>query len=268
MPEAPFCQGKAHFVPAAVWQRAARASVMLVEHRQERTTAEQQQPSGHTKHHKSHVNNLNKLFPPFRREGRCALSPPGKAERMQLLSTPLKKLCTAASLSHRGLGATSHLLLPAQPLPFSLLRGRGQTQTPTASTWAEWDREGSAPGETSQLGNELCWPAEQWERMAELETPGGAEQAKHSSREWTGASVGGVQRKEHLRETGTAARSSQKHRMDWLGRDLKDHLLPPPWHEQGHHELTKSSKIYRSEQAQVCQRKGWEKAFFSSSHPL
>lgn len=66
------------------------------------------------------------------------------------------------------------------------------------------------------------------ERMAELETPEGAEQAKHSSRKGTQGSVDGVQRKEHLRETETAARSSQEHGMDWLGRDLKDHLLPTP----------------------------------------
>lgn len=37
------------------------------------------------------------------------------------------------------------------------------------------------------------------ESMAELETPEGAEQAKHSSREGTQGSVDGVQRKEHFR---------------------------------------------------------------------
>lgn len=39
------------------------------------------------------------------------------------------------------------------------------------------------------------------ESMAELETPEGAEQAKHSSREGTQGSVDGVQRKEHFRVT-------------------------------------------------------------------
>lgn len=89
---------------------------------------------------------------------------------------------------------------------------------PQPGMWAERDRVGSAPRGSfpAVLGNELCWPGELWERAAELETPEGAEQAKHGSREWTRTSVEGVQRKEHFRnrETETAAGSSQKHRMD------------------------------------------------------
>ena len=41
----------------------------------------------------------------------------------------------------------------------------------------------------------------------------------------------------------TGALLSQNHRMVWVGRDLKDHLIPAPCHEQGHlplHQVAQS----------------------------
>lgn len=110
-----------------------------------------------TKHHKRHVNNLNKLSPPFKREGRCAGGCSGRAKRMQLLTRTTQNSCAqlpADGPSDRSLGATSPSLHSTGPSHSSGDKHRAP------ELWAECDRAGSAPGGASQLGNELCWPGE------------------------------------------------------------------------------------------------------------
>lgn len=146
-----------------------------------------------------------------------ALSPPGKAERMQLLPRTTGKACAQLMAIPESHGPRCHLPAPPplQSMCHSHCSGEGrQTRAPTA-TGTECDRGGSAPGEASQPGNELCWPAELWERTAELGTPEGAEQAKHSSMGGTQASVEAVQRKEHFRETGTVPGAHRN--TGWIG---------------------------------------------------
>lgn len=85
--------------------------------------------------------------------------------------------------------------------------------------------------------------------MAELETPERAEQAKHSSREWS------HHQWKEFRGRNTSGRQK------WLpgvNRDTKligwEGILriicfQLPCNEQGHHKLTKSSNIWGNEQA-------------------